>query len=1195
MANNLGIAIRNEFLKFLAPITGVKIEGFGLSSLVRLVGHNNALGLDSQLKTEVERIAGLIEDVAKIRDEELSSWEGIVHVLLIADDVIEAVVKLDSTIESLPANAKDLGKELVEKLLTIYLRSHRPNLFHIASFCTIVTPSELSEPIPMEVENGVLKRLTQFNDQIHFERISVVFSNLANLLKETYLPNNMESGENAHRGAESLFYHLRKITRHWDLSGREEIVRVAPEPLPPVDDVVNDDDDDDDWDIGGDDSEDNEYSPPDLTEYYKNYSPRFSVFSPSVIGPDGSHSSVGLTITASSAEHPDGVKGFIISPQGNLAWENTLNGWALNLTVNGSLPEFVIGPNGITGVQDTQARAQFTALSPSLNSNELFHFGAPEGTRVDIPGFQFLVDLKLDEHPELIVSVESKQSTLFVPPSDGFLQSIFPENGLQIPFDLGLGWSSKSGFFIIGSSGLTAVIPLHLSLGPLKINTISLDLDVDEHGLRNVIAASTEVKIGPIQATIGGIGLSVKCDFKKEADGNFGPLDFELGFTPPSKIGLTIDTGMVIGGGFLTGGGFLELDPSNNSYAGVMALKLAFGKRDIGLTAIGLITTPLPNGEKGFSMLVSINTYFTPAIPLAFGFKLNAAGGLIGIHRTMKVDVLRERIQNGASKSIMFPENVTTNASRIISDLRTVFHPQKKHYVAAPFFKIGYGKPTILEADLGILLELPFKGRLILLGTLGIYLPNKDAKKRLGEIHVDIFWDVNIADSYMLIEGRLRDSEIVKVSLTGGFAFMLDWGGNPQFLLSVGGYHPRYKKPASFPEIPRVTALIKRGEDIRLSCEYYQAITSNSFQIGFSAELVVKKGRAKAHGFLGFNGFLQFDPFYFETDIRISVEVSYRGRTFFGVELEFMLSGPEPWRARGYAKIKILFFKLKIKFNISWGDEQKAVPVFINPDVLLEKLKIDLQQPGNWSAKLSAGYNGAESLRSIEESEKQDLVLIHPSGYLELRQNLIPLNKIIEKFGNSKLEAGTSYHISDYTFGQGEPVDARTQKPFLDYFSRGQFEELPDKEKLSTPDFDLMTAGFEVTPDEAYDISQDIQFTDNDFEDIILGKTGTSRQKNSFSWQEERIMNLGGGRKPVNVARPEEQFGVMEEVPVQKERSYKILSKESLDPPAGIKGKYFNSYSGAKDFLKTNWAKEQQRAWQVLQVEPEELEEVLIM
>jgi hypothetical protein len=380
-----------------------------------------------------------------------------------------------------------------------------------------------------------------------------------------------------------------------------------------------------------------------------------------------------------------------------------------------------------------------------------------------------------------------------------------------------------------------------------------------------------------------------------------------------------------------------------------------------------------------------------------------------------------------------------------------------------------------------------------------------------------------------------------------------------------------------------------------LSCQYYQAITSNSYQIGFSAELVVKKGNARAYGFLGFNALLQFDPFYFETDIKITVEISYRGRSFFGIDMEFTLSGPEPWRAQGYAKIKVLFFSLKVKFNISWGDEQKAVPVFIKPDALLEKLKFQLQQSGSWSSKLPDRYTKAESMRSLEEAEKQDQLFMHPSGYLELRQNLIPLNKTIEKFGNSYVESKTSYQISDYSFGQGATIDPKTQSPLLDYFSRGQFENLADDEKLSTPDFDLMSAGIQVSPDQAYDISTDMQFTPNDFEDFILGATETIKSESTANWQGERVLNLSGARKPIDVTRPAELFGVLEALPEQKEKAYKILSKENLGSPEQLKERYFYSYSSAKDYLREHWPAEQQAAWQILQAETQESDEVVRM
>ncbi|QGY44857.1 hypothetical protein GM418_14625 [Maribellus comscasis] len=826
---------------------------------------------------------------------------------------------------------------------------------------------------------------------------------------------------------------------------------------------------------------------------------------------------------------------------------------------------------------------------------------------------------------------------------DGFLNEILPSGDVPLKFSLSAGYTRKKGFYFdhnvdtlkdvldllkdkednsesaslegkqsviqpdsemegksIDETGKNEkqpyelLIPIHKDLDFFHLDNLKWDYgpvtkDGALGGYLKVLSTFSS-KLGPVKVKVEETGLGMKLSMPDKG-GDLGATDFNFGFTPPKGVALSIDSEII------SGGGFLELDFENHRYAGVLDFKLKIeldsGDLNIGITAIGLINTRLPNEEKGFSMLVSISVFFDPGFPLPFGFTLNAVGGIIGIYRTMKVDILRERIQTGAINSVMFPENVIENSSKIISDLRAVFPPQKKHYVVAPFFKFGYGEPTVMEIDIGFLIEMPFKGRFILLGSLGVYLPGKDAEKSLGEMHVDVFGDFNFAASYILIEGRLRDSNLVEVSLTGGFAFMLNWGSHPQFLLSVGGYHPRYKKPAKFPDVPRVTALIKKGEDIRLSCQYYQAITSNSYQIGVSAELVVKKGHARAYGFVGFNALLQFDPFYFDADIRISVDVSYRGRSFFGVGLEFLLSGPEPWRAKGYAKIKVLFFSLKIKFNITWGGEQKVAPVFVEPDKLLEKLKIQIKQSGNWSAKLPKEYSGAESLRSLNENEEEDQIFIHPSGYLELRQNLIPLNKNIEKLGNNHMKASTNYRISNYAFGKEDPVS--TKKTIQDYFSRGQFENLPDNEKLSTPDFDLMNAGIEIMPDEFYDISTVMESTPNDFEDIILGESGSTQSKGPDNWQGERTLNISGNKRPVDHTRPDELFSFVDEIPESKKKTYKILSKEALESPEQLTKKYFNSYSAAKDYLKTHWSTEHQRKWQVLQAETEENEDVLIM
>ncbi|MBK6282306.1 MAG: hypothetical protein IPF54_06235 [Draconibacterium sp.] len=99
---------------------------------------------------------------------------------------------------------------------------------------------------------------------------------------------------------------------------------------------------------------------------------------------------------------------------------------------------------------------------------------------------------------------------------------------------------------------------------------------------------------------------------------------------------------------------------------------------------------------------------------------------------------------------------------------------------------------------------------------------------------------------------------------------------------------------------------------------------------------------------------------------------------------------------------------------------------------------------------------------------------------------------------------------------------------------------------MSTPDFDLMTAGIKVAPGELFDIpANDIQSTPNDFEDIILEEKESIKTQNTDNWQGERMINFSGIKKRIDFARPEELFGV-DQVPGPKRKVYKILSKEAL-------------------------------------------------
>src|SRR5262249_40906177 len=154
-------------------------------------------------------------------------------------------------------------------------------------------------------------------------------------------------------------------------------------------------------------------------------------------------------------------------------------------------------------------------------------------------------------------------------------------------------------------------------------------------------------------------------------------------------------------------------DPEKEQYAGAMQLEF----EGIALKAVGLLTTRLPGGVPGYSLLVIVSAEFTP-VQLGLGFTLNGVGGLLGINRTVAVDPLRAGLKTGPPDAILFPSAPVGHAQQLVATLGTVFPPAVGRYVFGPTARIGWGTPTLITIDIALVLELPAPVRLIILGRV---------------------------------------------------------------------------------------------------------------------------------------------------------------------------------------------------------------------------------------------------------------------------------------------------------------------------------------------------------------------------------------------------------------------------------------------------------------------------------------------
>jgi len=150
----------------------------------------------------------------------------------------------------------------------------------------------------------------------------------------------------------------------------------------------------------------------------------------------------------------------------------------------------------------------------------------------------------------------------------------------------------------------------------------------------------------------------------------------------------------------------------------------------------------------------------------------------------------------------------------------------------------------------------------------------------------------------------------------------------------------------------------------------------------------------------------------------------------------------------------------------------------------LDKIQNELSKAGNWSAKIASNSKFTETLRSFEE---EDLLLLHPSGHLEFRQVIAPLERRISKYGNNYIAKQPIYQISNFKIGGNTPDQKITLRPVKGFFARGQYEELSNDEKISTKDFEEYIAGYQIEGFEVEDIvfGDDMEKIESGYQDIL--------------------------------------------------------------------------------------------------------------
>ncbi|MDM7853880.1 DUF6603 domain-containing protein [Cellulomonas alba] len=692
-------------------------------------------------------------------------------------------------------------------------------------------------------------------------------------------------------------------------------------------------------------------------------------------------------------------------------------------------------------------------------------FGDPQGTRFETSRLEISVTAKAAvssahgvEDPSVVVRVEGDFAVnLDLSSGDGFVTTLLGDEPQRMAFTAGVEWSSATGLrFLGGPAGggagaplLATTLPLDLDVaGVLHLSSLALEAGAAGQGAALRALASGGLDLGPVHVVFRRIGVALQIAAPPDGTGNLGPLDVSLGLAGPEALGLSIDAAAI------SGGGYLEIDTVHGRYVGIAQLTLV---DVVSVTAIGIVTTQMPDGSPGFSLLLLITAQgFTP-VQLGMGFALTGIGGLVALNRTVDADKVRGGLSDGILDSVLFVQDPVANADRVITTLDSIFPIARDRLVVGPLAEISWGTPAIVKLRLAVLLDLPMPIRAVILAALSVTLP--DPETPAVELHVDAIGVLDLGRSQLALDASLHDSRVLSFTLTGDLALRLDWGQNPGFLLSAGGFHPRFTPPAGLRPLRRLALQLTSGKNPQVRFEAYLAVTSNTLQMGAKASVALDVGGFSITGGGSFDALLQWSPFHLEVDLAAWVKISAGGTTLLSLSLALTVTGPAPWHLTGTASFSILFLSASVSVDLTLGSSAAATTPVAAVDV--GGLLWDAVSPASaWEAVLPAAVSPGAVLAIGPVSAGR--VVAHPLATVSVRQKVAPLGVAVSHVGAHLTTNGTETYALTLTGPAGT-----TSRPLTDLFARSQYATVADEQKLAAPSFEPFTSGVELAPEHA--------------------------------------------------------------------------------------------------------------------------------
>ena len=415
-------------------------------------------------------------------------------------------------------------------------------------------------------------------------------------------------------------------------------------------------------------------------------------------------------------------------------------------------------------------------------------------------------------------------------------------------------------------------LPIQRAFGPVYLEQVGLGVEYEQ----GVTPRRLEIISLYLDGQVSLLGLTAAVDKLRfgyhVSRPFFSASSWEVdveGFAIASDIG-----GLTLAGGLRKFP--LDAPLSGIEYLGM--LKIGYG--DYGVDVFGGYAHPTTSTGAEFASFFAFGVLHAP-IGGPPAFFITGIGIGFGINRELNTPTIEEVNSHPFMLALraLGPE---PEPMQELQDMRALVPPaQGEYWVAAG---ISFTSFVLITGEILVTVQFGDGLEVAVLGLARAQLPTPIVT--LVSIELALLARFSSKEGLLLVQAQLTENSWLldkSVRLTGGFAFETWWQGpnNGQFVITVGGYHPRFHHDG-YPVVPRVGLSWQPIDEISVVGGVYFALCSEAIMAGASMEVAAHLGPAHANLRFGGDGIVFFDPFWFEVEVYAEAQVGITIWLLFG-------------------------------------------------------------------------------------------------------------------------------------------------------------------------------------------------------------------------------------------------------------------------------------------------------------------------